>query len=718
MSIWLSTVIAVVSAAQSPEVETFEYTIKKGDSCAKIAKSVYGDRKHYELVHQYNRWLGPKLPHRLEEGQVLVLPKTLPPALPDAEVTAARRTVEARSPETPSWSTARPGLDLFRGWRVNTHERSSAEITFRDHSRIDLRQNTLVIIYGGSGERTRRKTSEATLDRGALRTRLGAYTGKSGRAVTVTTPSAVTEIDGGMSLVTVDPEGTSRVANHGAGKASVRSSKGGTKVKVKSKMGSKVVKDKRPSKPKALPPTPAWTTDGATTFASAGDRGAIFGVWIPVDTAEAYRVEIARQPDGADLIASRAVPSSIHRFEVQDLPPGDYYVSVAAIDDDKFESPPSDRQKLSLVGVPLLTPGAAPLPEADEEAADADQAAPKKVLRGTRLDVPRGLRCQVDGGELSRQPVLSDTGEHEVTCVDEREIEVPGFSVTVVEVKIAAQAEAQGAVRGTTTTASFSLDADVPLPRRLWVEAPEGFLVGAPAPNEDSTQWSVRVHADEDTPDQATLRVMADAGGLPVELGQVPLTVNDAAPTSKDPLVTADPEPPRRERHMIELGLNGGIMLPSENHDLIQESFSDLMLVHEPLNRAAPSFGLRIGYYPIRWVGVELENGVVPTRTRNTDEAVTLFYVRGQVVGQLPGRITPTLHIGAGELGIEGHQALGRDIDLAVHFGGGVKFYATRWVAIRLDVRDVVTSPEGQKATHSPEILLGISGVFGRRSAK
>lgn len=727
MSIWSTTAIAVAMAAPSPpvdaEVETIEYTIQEGDSCAKIATERYGDRKHYEVIHEYNRWLGPTLPHHLEEGQVLVLPKTLPPALPDAEVTAARRKVEARPPEQPQWSSARPGLDLYRGWRVNTQERASAEITFRDYSRIEMRENTLVIIYGGARTKARRQTSEATLDRGALRARLGAYTGKTAVSeVKVTTPSAVAELEGGTSLVTVDDTGTSRVANHGTGKARVGSaSSKGPRVKVGPKMGSKVAKDERPSKPRPLPPTPAWAGPPVDTFVAAGDSGSIEGLWAPVEAASGYRVEIARQPDGRELVASQAVPSSMHRFEAHRLPPGDYYVSVATIDDDAFESPPSDTRKLSLISVPLLTPGGAPRPElADGD--DATTEAPTRVLRGTRLDVPRGLRCRVDGGEPSRTPVLAAAGEHAVDCIDDDDVAVPGFSVTVVEVKIAA-AQAEPARRGETTTASFTLDADVPLPRRVWVEAPEGLLVGSAAASETPGQWAVPVHADPGAPDSVSLRVMAEAGGTEVELGQIPLAVQDAAPQPK--AVVSAPtkaEPRGPERHIVEIGLMGGIFIPSSDHALFQAPLSRIpdgtvILEYQRLRRVAPDFGLRVGYYPIRWVGAEIEHNLVPTRTRTTEDRVSVFALRAHVLGQMPWRITPTVHVGGGGLGISSRRALGRDIDQMFYFGAGAKFYVARWASIRLDVRDVVSPGFEGRFAHSAEVLVGISGVIGRRSA-
>lgn len=717
MSTWLAAALSAAAmtapAEPAPSVETIEYTIRKGDSCAKIATERYGSREHYEVIHQYNRWLGPKLPHRLQEGQVLILPKTLPPALPDAEVTAARRKVEARPPEASLWSNARPGLDLYRGWRVNTQERASAEITFRDYSRIDMRQNTLVIIYGGSRSRARRETTEATLDRGAVRARLGAYTGKSSDSeVSVTTPSAVAELDGGTSLVTVDDQGTSRVANHGTGKAKVRSkSKGGT-VKVGPRMGSKVVKDARPTKPRPLPPTPEWNAQMATTFVAAGGHGTVRGEWIPEEGVARYRVELAKQHDGRELFASQSVPAGEGGFEIS-MPPGDYYVSVASVDDDEFESPPSAPVKVSVLAASLSTPGGAPLPEEAEDG-------PPTVLRGTRLDVPAGLSCSVEGGEPSGQPLLADTGANIVSCTaEEGGATISDFVIVTVDVEVAAT-EAKALERGETTSVGFSLESAAPLPQRVWVEAPEGFVAGVPVPAESAGQWTVPVHASPDAPPKASLRVMAESGGTKVELGEVELTVEDTKARSTDPTPSGPVPDDRPERHMLELGLFGGVMLPSPRHELYQVSIDPALpdVEHQPLGRVAPSLGVRLGYYPIRWVGVEMEHALMPTRTRTTQDRAFLYSIRGHVLGQLPWKVTPTAHAGVGILGITTRRALGRDSDIAPYFGVGVKYYPTRWAAIRLDLRDSVTAGLGNGFAHFPEILFGFEAVIGRRSAE
>jgi outer membrane protein OmpA-like peptidoglycan-associated protein len=89
--------------------------------------------------------------------------------------------------------------------------------------------------------------------------------------------------------------------------------------------------------------------------------------------------------------------------------------------------------------------------------------------------------------------------------------------------------------------------------------------------------------------------------------------------------------------------------------------------------------------------------------------------VRGHLIGQLGlWSITPFILAGTGVQGISSSaapQGLGSEQDVAIHFGGGVKFFINRWVMLRLDVRDVVHNRRGvgEGLASSPEVLLGIS---------
>jgi hypothetical protein len=128
--------------------------------------------------------------------------------------------------------------------------------------------------------------------------------------------------------------------------------------------------------------------------------------------------------------------------------------------------------------------------------------------------------------------------------------------------------------------------------------------------------------------------------------------------------------------------------------------------------------GLRLGYYPVRQFGIELEGGLAPTRLREGSE-VLLYEGRASLIGQLPGRVTPYVLLGAGVTGLTSDPGvLGDDADASFHWGGGVKFVATKHLAVRLGLRDVVLGRTGGAGTsHSPQVLLGISGVFRRSTA-
>src|SRR6188508_1237006 len=83
----------------------------------------------------------------------------------------------------------------------------------------------------------------------------------------------------------------------------------------------------------------------------------------------------------------------------------------------------------------------------------------------------------------------------------------------------------------------------------------------------------------------------------------------------------------------VELGLFlGGFFPDADNHEFYD--YKDAM--QEPLESAGPDVGLRVGFYPIRFLGIEVEGDLMPFATESGN-SVLLYGVRGQVVGQLPG---------------------------------------------------------------------------------
>ncbi|MBK8234358.1 MAG: OmpA family protein [Deltaproteobacteria bacterium] len=719
---WSSSIPSIVqvalATAPAPEagtVETFQYTVVDGDTCAAIAKRFYGDAKRYDIIHQYNPGMGPT-PHHLEAGRMLLLPRvaTAQGSGPDAEVTGTRRSVEAKAANADAWDAAAIGLDLFRGWRVNTLARAWAELTFRDTSVLELRENTLVIIFGASQNTARRMTTSATLDRGALRSRLGELAG--GATLKVESPSAQTELVGGKALVTVDDGGTSRVANHGTGRATVRG-RGPSKleVKVASRMGSKVEPRKAPSKPKPLPPPPAWAADQFSGFVSIGARGAsVVAAWQPEPKAASYRIELARKPDGRDVVADAIAPREVSRVELHGLPPGDYWLSVASIDDDAFEGVPNDAHAVHVTTATLTLPDGTVF--APAAAVDDALPPPLRVPAGTVISGAQGSTCIAPDGSATE--VLATAGAAAVRCND-----AAPLSIEVVPWAVVAEGgDASGSVsvqRGAEVELTLTLSSGEFVPSTIDAATSAGHHADTPV-RDASGHWHVRVRADRDAAD-GTLTLTTGAAPHTIEIGRVSLRAHDA------PIAVA-PSPARGrlrwierwapERGQWELGVWGGVMVPSGSLELFE---ADIDLPNQGwsrLRKPAADLGLRAGYFPLRVLGVEIEGGAMPARTVG-DRAATLYGVRGHVMARLGfSSVVPFVLAGAGAFGVSSRRsALGKDIDAALHFGAGIEVFMHRYVALRLDVRDVVTAKRGvdRGVTGTLEALLGVSVTLGRK---
>lgn len=171
-------------------------------------------------------------------------------------------------------------------------------------------------------------------------------------------------------------------------------------------------------------------------------------------------------------------------------------------------------------------------------------------------------------------------------------------------------------------------------------------------------------------------------------------------------------------RNSAELGAYAGALFPSASHELYRENDAAPNSGYQDLAGAAGTFGARVGYLPIRFLGLELEGGAAPTRTERDDRA-TLWTVRGSVVGQLGlWSVVPFVLAGPGVLGVaSSSDALGRDADASFHFGGGVKVNLNRRVQVRLDVRDTLAARRGvaDGVGHNAEVLLGAAVVLGKR---
>jgi outer membrane protein OmpA-like peptidoglycan-associated protein len=173
----------------------------------------------------------------------------------------------------------------------------------------------------------------------------------------------------------------------------------------------------------------------------------------------------------------------------------------------------------------------------------------------------------------------------------------------------------------------------------------------------------------------------------------------------------------------VELGVYGGLGLFSDQHNL-----QDLNLVPDNQyghQRLAPALdlGLRAGFYPLSFLGVEGELGVMPTKTRTDGISATVWTYRAHVVAQYPGyRLVPFVLFGVGGMTLKSHpDTLGDDSDPEMHFGAGLKFAICEHLSARFDFRDnlmqknlLATGVSNGDLVSNIELLLGASFTLGR----
>ncbi|HLT40606.1 MAG TPA: OmpA family protein [Enhygromyxa sp.] len=229
-------------------------------------------------------------------------------------------------------------------------------------------------------------------------------------------------------------------------------------------------------------------------------------------------------------------------------------------------------------------------------------------------------------------------------------------------------------------------------------------------------------------PTEAEGSVGVEGPSTPTLTGEEPIAI--MRPEPPPPRVMTESEARRRlhlpwikrwapEPSMGELGVYGGAYFPSPNHELYDPDPALPDQGFRQLARAAGEVGLRFGYYPSRFIGLEAEGGVMPTRLLEVDDPALLYTYRGQLVLQLGlWSVTPFVLVGGGAIGIvSDDDVLGRDIDPLLHFGGGVKFYLSRYVQLRIEARDVVSHKRGVIEIfngHNAEVLVGLAITLGR----
>jgi OOP family OmpA-OmpF porin len=163
------------------------------------------------------------------------------------------------------------------------------------------------------------------------------------------------------------------------------------------------------------------------------------------------------------------------------------------------------------------------------------------------------------------------------------------------------------------------------------------------------------------------------------------------------------------EGNVLELGIFGGAIFPSSDHNLRYEAYPQ-----KPYSTGG-EVGARLGYYPLSFLGIEGEVMSAASKVKDTETSAALYALRGQLVLQAPlPYVAPFILGGVGRLGAIS-RTMANDADPAWHFGIGAKLPITHLISARLDLRDTLTrntQQDGQAQTF--EILLGLFATAER----
>jgi len=164
------------------------------------------------------------------------------------------------------------------------------------------------------------------------------------------------------------------------------------------------------------------------------------------------------------------------------------------------------------------------------------------------------------------------------------------------------------------------------------------------------------------------------------------------------------------ENNLFELGVFGGAIFPSSDHNLRYQAYPQREYV------IGAEFGARLGYYPLSFLGVEAEAMSAASKVKNTETSAAIYAARVHAVLQAPlPYVTPFLLVGVGRLGAIS-RTMANDSDPAWHFGVGAKVPITHTFGTRLDLRDTLTKNTQQdNQAHTFEVLLSVTATIERK---
>ncbi len=406
------TLVGVLLVAAASAVEDREglgypepvihWLVEPGETCVDVALTLYESARHVDLIERYND-VDCRQP--LAVSRLLVLPMKVT-ALPVARLGDARPVVRARPPEG-AWVVANTGMTFAEGYGVNTLQRASAELLFRDNSRILLQENTLVVIYDGasrSASQLQSRQAHVAVEDGELRAAMDSL---HGGPVQISTPEGG-EVQARSREMTVRRNLGRTAVSVFEGEASITSA--AEVVEVPSKYGTTFFDHAPPWRPRPLPLAPEWLGGServvTVNYLQVGPNhrsGTVTVSWNALEEVTSYRIELAQDQTFRQVSFRQEVPHIVRTLRLSNLPAGAYYVRVQGVDRDGLLGLPSVPRALWVLGV------VGDVTEIGERTFARSVYSPVRLISGDGLAVSVDESAVLDDGILTSNPVAPNS---------------------------------------------------------------------------------------------------------------------------------------------------------------------------------------------------------------------------------------------------------------------------------------------------------------------
>lgn len=384
--------ILVIAPAKAAPGE-WVYTVVEDDNLWNISERYLDTPARFEALRRINQ---VQFPTRMRPGTKLRIPMKWihsNPVPAVVEEVSGQATV-IRAPNAAE-EVARPGTDIHLGDRLLTAAGSSVAIRFADRTLVTLLEDSVARFDHLSAHGTTGMVdSRLKLLKGRVNARVTPASGPGSR-FEIQTPSAISAVRGTEFRSAFDENGSVSRVEVLHGRVEVSGSR--KKAMVAAGFGTRVQKDAPPLRPRRLlEPPPVEPLPERIRQINWPV------VWAADPDAVAYRAEISKDERFATLRWQQR--SAYARVGLPDLPDGDYFLRVRAIDKLGLEG------KNTTVAFTLDARPEAPIPLAPAEG---------KVLRGTTPELqwtaaPEAVRYRLEiAADSEFRHVLVDA--HDIT---------------------------------------------------------------------------------------------------------------------------------------------------------------------------------------------------------------------------------------------------------------------------------------------------------------